>query len=290
MTNSSRSDGARGPRSCLVPYFTEKLDALLLAHGRDHAWLASHLNISESAISNWKRKRNEDATVPGRVPEQHIAPMCRLFGIAQAMLLLPALVEFHAEMDRMRQPGTGLSWDALLQRRRDHGHALELLVEGGRPRYSNLAFFPATGTKASSVRAVALDQRVRLAFSDYVYTDLGIDTRRDDYDAVLCCADREGWQVYSPSRHDGYLFALDRNSGRWQMPPAQKDPLFLGEPVGLWKAVALVCARRLPPALSIELKGGPRGAVAALDLLADWVAEDRVPHVVMDRSFMVMPA
>lgn len=289
MISKPQSGVQTGQKPCLVPYLTEKLHDLLEAQGRNQAWMAGHLAIRDGAISNWKRRPDEPAEVPGRVPERHVAPICHLLGIPRSTFLTSSLADFKADLEALRQLGSGQRWKALLERQRDRDEALELLVEGART-YGNLSFRPQRGSDPhTALQTVRLDQKVRLGLPDALIDDLRArsDWKDAEFDLVLCCEDRQGWQVFCPSP---YRWGFELHQGRWLMPPSGREAMHLCEPIGRWTAVTVVCGRRVPDAIAAELRSSVRGVKMALDLFASWLHTDQVPHLVLSKPFLVTPA
>jgi hypothetical protein len=267
----------RGPQSLIVPFTGPKLELLLMLAGRNHAWLASCLNVSPPAITNWKTQN--------RIPALHAQVACRLLSIDLATLLEVDMDRFRQSVNSAFAPGSGQRWKALVREGQELTDGLLLSAEDETTEQRRLraVVFSRNASKAPlpQLPRVALGERIRFAFSSETVANLRFVPRAH----VLCIEDPHGWAALCPTPHATRFVEHD---GRLWLPVPGRKPLELENPTGLHKATAIFTAAALPEA--IERAFGSSNVMWACDSLAAWIMNEAVTHAVFARTFNVVVA
>jgi hypothetical protein len=268
--------GARGPQGLHVPHLALKLELLLVLVGRNQAWLASCLNVTPPAVTNWKREE--------RLPALHGQVACRLLGIDLATLVEPDLERFHSLVDAAYAAGSGRRWATLVRTAIETAEGLLLLIDGEVPRPPPLkavVFARNPQAPRPQLPEVTLEQRIRFALPDAAVATLPF----GPMSFVLCIEDQHGWAALCPT---GRARSFVHQGDRWWLPPLDRKALELEPPIGVHRAIAVAVSGALPEAIGTAFHGGK--VEWAGDSLAGWIVNEKVPHMVFGRSFSVVAA
>jgi hypothetical protein len=283
VTQPDKKRKSSGKRSLPIPDFDKKLPYLLDRAGRQQKWLIDvlatpHGAPTASGITGWKNSK--------RLPIEYVGAFCLNFGIDETILIEPNFDRFKSETDKVLMPGSGRYWKTLLEKATETSDGLRLLVEDSfRPALRNIMFQNEPfDYELPRIQHVNLDQRLRFSVPAATIAKLISDADCDpsELTITLCCEDQKGWKTLCPHRHDiGFVLEGDK----WTLPEQSRPSLKLAGPLGRFRAVAVIAASLLPTGIHEGLRADR--TVWATDALAAWLFQNKIPHLVLQREFLV---
>ena len=285
-----------GPKTIAITELGPKLEALLLAHGRLHTWLASVLDTSAPAIAGWK--------ATGQMPFNRLMALCAIFELDRTFLIGSDLPAFQAYLERFQALGSGQRWRALLNACAESTPGLGFLAtQPLEPPRRLRGVKPDRLDPTRSTRPTPIE----IHCSEKPTFELDPESlpqthRWSAQNLVLILEDPERTQCLCPSSHRGGFVNI---KGRWRFPAPDSKPFEFDQLIGPHRAIAIAFREELPigirdELLSDALMGARAHLWPALDRLALWLrgtahqdasstADPPQPHAVRAFRFLLLP-